>query len=277
MPEVEPQQLADSTPSAFRIAAAEAILLSQISERLTSLETQVIKAADSRPSKSPLILELSKIVFGGWPALGLVFLLLFFVPVRDALQAIPEKVRTADEIGLPGVSLKSTLRSEASKSGVEALGDTLPTLSQGAIELLLRTDRNTRYGLVSRSSDSEGRTIRVSFPSAQQLQLIGELEGKGLADVETDSSGKQRRGVDSLRAAIEEFKKRHPGRGAAEFGSSDRDSWTLDTPIRGDLEKEIQVFWGATDLGKQAIDVIFRAVGSALAPRPSGEQRKGTR
>src|SRR5437763_1732689 len=101
------------------------------------VEASLVKAGKHSNSKDrSAFLDLCKVVFGGWPALGFLFLLLFYSPLRDALNAIPDKVRTADEIGVLGVSLKSTIRAEAARIGESKLSDTIPRLSSSAIELL---------------------------------------------------------------------------------------------------------------------------------------------
>src|ERR1700730_4577022 len=120
-----------------------AVALRDVAQRLLSVEETINKNRESAWRKGRGFVEICRGVFGGWPALGFLFLLLFYTPLREALNAIPEKVKTAQEIGVLGVSLKSTIQVEAAKLGASALSETIPRLSNAAIELLLRAPRNT--------------------------------------------------------------------------------------------------------------------------------------
>ncbi len=128
--------------------------LALISQRLSDVEALLKARPTESSSASKSWLEFLKVLFSGWPAFGLLFMLLFYVPVRDAINAIPEKVKSADEIGVLGVSLKNTIRVEAEKVGAIQLSETLPTLSPAAVEFLLRASRDYN-ALVSFSKQSE--------------------------------------------------------------------------------------------------------------------------
>lgn len=250
------------------VSVAEAVLLAQVADRLTSLEAKIAATSEIKSARTSWLLELVKLVFGGWPVLGLIFLLLFYGPLREALQAIPDKVRSADEIGLPGVSLKSTLRSEASRSGMGALAETLPYLSPGAVELLLRTEGNKRYGLAPLSTNEKNEVVKIWLPSGQQLEVIDELERAGLAEIKSESrNGSWQAGVVAARSAIQDFKKKYPGRSFQDTGSRDREAWDLEQPVARNHYHDLRIFWGTTDLGKQAVEVIIRAVATSLAEK----------
>jgi hypothetical protein len=112
-----------------------AIALQNVGQRLSLVEARLEKSTGSSGKLSNTFVEILKVFFGGWPALALLFLLLFYSPLRDALNAIPDKVKRADEIGVLGVSLKSTIRVEAARLGVNTLSETIPNLSPSAIEI----------------------------------------------------------------------------------------------------------------------------------------------
>lgn len=109
-------------------SVALAISLRDMAQRLASVEEKFDKNRNPKPSKGPFLVELFKVIFGGWPVLGFLFLLLFYAPLRDALNAIPDKVRNAAEFGAFGVSLKSTFQVEAAKLGAGKLSETIPGL-----------------------------------------------------------------------------------------------------------------------------------------------------
>jgi len=113
-------------------------VLRDITARLTAMEASLFKAGkDPSASKGRLMIDLCKVIFGGWPAFGFLFLILFFSPLRDALRSMAEKVRSADEIQVGCVSLKTTIREVAVRSGATELSETVPALSSAATDLLL--------------------------------------------------------------------------------------------------------------------------------------------
>jgi hypothetical protein len=238
-----------------------ASVLGQVGQRLTSIEASLAQGQKVKPPSSSVLLDLTKVLFGGWPAFGLLFLLLFHSPLREALNAIPEKVKAADEIGFPGVSLKSTLRVEAEKIGASRLSESLPSLSAAAVEMLLRSSRNYN-GLIAYGSGSSGLVERVWLPSEAAISTLDELQRQGLIEIEsagqvTNSAG--------LRAAVEDFKRKHVGRDAGRGTGAVDDAlvWELTPPERTETPR---LSWRLTDLGKQAVDVVLKAVSQQLMP-----------
>ncbi|MFZ1219808.1 MAG: hypothetical protein WAO00_10970 [Chthoniobacterales bacterium] len=219
----------------------------------------------AKPPKGSFLIEFFKVIFGGWPALGLLFLILFYAPLRDALNAIPEKVKNAAEVGAFGVSLKSTVQVEAAKLGAGNLSETIPRLSGAAIELLLRAPRGTEALVVTRfytSGDSQKES--VEFPSSSYIEALSELQVQGLIELCSDDC--KITGVDARRI-IDNFIKTHPGQ---EIGSM-RDEvmvWLL-TKSLASKDPPPVLNWRLTDLGTKAVGVILRAVSTELAPQPS--------
>jgi hypothetical protein len=237
-------------------------------ERVDRIEKLLTAASTPKPERSKPFLEAAKIIFGGWPVLGLVFLILFYAPLRDALNAIPEKVRGAEEIGVMGVSLKSVFSDEARKQGLGSLSQVIPDLSPAAIEELIRGSRGYN-GMTSWFPTKDDKIASISFPSERMIGKLEELEKKELAYVQSFIDGRQFTGTTGMRKSIADFMRRHPGR-EDPTGSSDRISWILDKPApKGD---DPRLSWEATDLGKQAVSLILSAVSKELSPPSSAKK-----
>jgi hypothetical protein len=239
-----------------------------MAQRLASVEGKLDKNHTAGSPKSVFFLELCKVIFGGWPALGLLFLLLFYSQLREALNAIPEKVKTAAEIGALGVSLRSTVQVEAAKLGAGNLSQTIPRLSGAAIELLLRAPRNSESLVMSTYDVYEGDSKRASetveFPSSSEIEAISELQVQGLIELE---SGQQKITGADARRIIDDFLKTHPGRELRSYRYA-RMVWEP-TKRLGSNEYPPSLMWQLSELGKKAVEVILRAVSTELAPQPS--------
>lgn len=258
-----PQSTPSSDPEPVH-SVVLAIALRDMAQRLASVEEQFQADPRANPPKSPFIIEFFKVIFGGWPALGLLFLVLFYSPLRDALNAIPEKVKTASEIGALGVSLKSTFQVEAAKLGAGKLSETIPGLSGAAIERLLRAPRNSE-SLVSYTEGSEGkaRMIAINFPGLWEMDALSELEAQGLIALESHN-GELLTGL-GAREMIDQFRKANPGHEDLS-SNEDRVTWSLDKPLAPNAFP-IMLQWRLTDLGRKAVEVILKAVSSELAPK----------
>jgi hypothetical protein len=233
------------------------------SQRLLSLEDKLGKDRDSGSSVGTTFIDFFKVLFGGWPALGFLFLVLFYSPLREALNAIPAKVKSAQEIGVLGVSLKSSIQVEAARLGANSLSETIPRLSSGAIEVLLRAPKDPE-SLVSFTPGEQMAFVEIHFPSQAAIDVLSELQTQGLINIETES--RQLSGT-GIRQMIDEFCQAHPGREETSFISG-RTTWKANTPLPSKTKIPI-LTWELTDLGKKAVEIILRAVSSELAPRPS--------
>lgn len=233
-------------------------LIFLIHQKLTSIET---KLSESINPIMLSIVELIKSVLLGWPALGIIFLLLFQDPIGKILEVLPKKLLSANEIGIAGLSLKSTIKKEAQRSGMTDLSKTLPTLSPGAIELLLSIEKNSKYGLISTSRNEENEITSLYFPSQKILKNIEELRMQGLVTLETSGLERDvREGLDAANALINQIKNEHPG-----SGNSDTGVWVLSKPISNE-ENNATIMWGKTELGEKAADIIISAVANSLTP-----------
>jgi len=237
------------------------LALGDLSRRMAALETTVASSAQAKgPGRG---MEFLKVVLGGWTALGFVFLVLFYAPLRDALNAVPDLVRSADEVGVMGISLKRTIRNEAARLGANALPDTIPKLSAAAIELLLRGTRMPDP-LISYEPDDNNRVVAVSFPSELLLSNLAELETQKLIEVELHGQrGPLPTRVNQLAETFEKFRDEHPGK--ENGGSADRLRWVLNQPLpRGTAAPSGD--WKLSGLGAQAVEVILKAVSQELSP-----------
>lgn len=238
------------------------LALRDFSQRLLSLEDKLGKNRDSGSNIKTNFIEFCKVVFGGWPALGFLFLLLFYSPLREALNAIPAKVKAAQEIGVLGVSLKSSIQVEAARLGANNLSETIPRLSSAAIELLLRAPKDTG-SLISYSPNDQRQYVAIHFPSSSVIDSMSELQPQGLIDVETEAG--QVSGLNT-RKLIDDFRRMHPGSEEPSFVSG-RITWKPKTPLPRDTRLPM-LTWQLTDLGKKAVEIILKAVSAELAPKP---------
>lgn len=249
-----------------------AIALRDIAQRLLSVEERLDKNRDAGSRKGATFIEFCKVVFGGWPALGFLFLLLFYSPLREALNAIPEKVKTAEEIGMLGVSLKSTIQVEAAKLGESNLSATIPSLSSAAIELLLRAPRKLESLISYTYTANEQREYdAILFPSPSVVAAMSELQAQGLIEIETYGRGTRKFTGANTRELIDEFRRTHPGREEPSFRDG-RAIWKLNTPLPRST-KIPMLTWQLTDLGKKAVEIILKAVSTELAPTPSRKSK----
>jgi hypothetical protein len=242
-----------------------AIVLRDVAQRLSSVEEK-LDSRDPGSRRGARLLEFSKVIFSGWPAFAFLFILLFYSPLKQALNAIPEKVKAADEIGVLGVSLKSTIKVEAAKLGETRLSETIPTLSSGAIELFLRAPRNSD-SLISYTRNMENRLTEVHFPSPSRIAALSELQGHGLVTIETWKPRGESHTVSgsAITELIEEFRRTHPGTDKSSF-SDENATWSLNTQLLSS-EEIPSLTWELTDLGKKGVEVILKAVSTELAPK----------
>jgi hypothetical protein len=239
----------ESNPSSW-------LVLGRLAEQIQRIEDNLKKV--QQPAKQGVgshVIEILKVILGGWPAFGLIFLVLFYGPLREALSAIPDKVRSANEIGVVGISLKTTLATEARKQGLGNLSETVPALSPRAIEDLLRGSR-THNSVTSWSSTKDGRIARISLPTEAWIQRTEELEKLNFAVLSTDARGQVFSGAKQMRAELDRFKREHPG-GTRNLSNSESVEWQLNTPMPE--QDRVSFFWEATDLGRQAAALILCA------------------
>lgn len=265
-PDPIPQECKAASPATDVQMLSVAMSLQDVAHRLSSLEANLGKPTSGGSSKADSFIKFAAILFGGWPALGFLFLLLFYGPLREALNAFPEKVKGAQEIGVLGVSLKSTIRLEAARLGAGNLSETIPRLSSAAIELLLRAPQSFE-SLVSYTLNDRQEYEKVHFPDLPVLDAIAELEKQGLVVVEgyeSQSEPPKPTTVAQSHALIDAFRKKHSGR---QDGSSfeRRATWIPNAPLPRDTAIPYMA-WRLTDLGRKATDVILKAVSTELAP-----------
>jgi hypothetical protein len=239
-------------------------LLKDMTNRLGALEAALSKPTNSEgKSRGQFLLELFKTLLGGWPAFGFIFLIMFYFPLRDALRAIPDRVKSADEIQLPGVSLKSTIKKVADSQGLAGLGETIPKLSSPAIELLLRAPRHEESLVSFTNADDRTHFTAINFPSESVIKSLKELQEKGLIKLEGGlGESKPLDGI-KLDQLLSKVKEKFIGFAESSSGD-DRISWKLREPLAVDTSSPISLMWTLTDTGSQAVNVILKAVSTQL-------------
>ena len=193
-------------------------------------------------------------------------MILFYSPLREALNLIPEKVRLADEIQVAGVSLKSTIKKEALRVGAIDLSETIPRLSSPSIDLLLRAPRSPNSeSLISYTPDSAGNYESTRFPSEPMIRSMTELQQAGLIRIQAGFRPLQNF-IDgqALGKLSQDFRRKYPGREEPST-NLDRLDWRLDRPApKGSLP---MLTWELTDRGSQAVEIILKAVSAELSPK----------
>lgn len=266
--------LADSSDSSVlpSAAATDPSLQPASSSRPVSVEERVSALERAQGANSGIGLKMSlqvaKLVFGAWPAFGFVFLILFYVPLRDVLTSIPDKVKNANEIELPGLSLRSAIRRVAEAEGLSGVARAIPQLSSSAVEYLLRAPRVYGEGVISYSYSpgSEGVYDILMFPTVQALQSMAELEKVGfvaLSEREPSGSYRNIRG-EELIPAFERLRRQFPGEEEIR-PKEERVYWRLKKGFPRDQQVLPSVTWTLTESGRQGIVVIVRAVATELA------------
>lgn len=232
--------------------------LKGMGERLESIEEKVAGKGGLGSAIWKGFIDLSKIVFGGWAAFGFLFVILFHAPLREALQAIPEKVKDAEEIGLLGVSLKSRIIEEAKKAESVQLSESIPRLSSSAIALLLQAPKELG-SLYSYTPDDNDDYVRIYLPSVARLASLAELEMQELIVLRANGEAVSGAGLSD---AIRRFKGRYPGR--IEDQSAESQTWVPEIPVPERAAP--QMTWQLTELGTQAVDIILKSIAEELAP-----------
>jgi hypothetical protein len=241
--------------------------LREIGARLKALEAAAEPAKQSYGPGAQFALELLRILLGGWTVFGLLILILFYSPIRAALNQLPDKVKNANEIHLGEFSLKGTIREEALRAGASELSESLPKLSNGAIELLLKTPtNNTHEGLIGYAENPAGMVVSVSLPSPAIIQTLAELEKVGLIQIfGAGPAGGQPMRTSEIQGIIDDFRMKNPGH-AADDSRPEVAAWALDHPVAPASMPSIN--WTATDTGKQAIDIVVKAIAAELNRKP---------
>jgi len=246
-------------------------VLKDMTTRLGALEEKVAKDPVGK-TRGNSFLEFLKILLGGWPAFGILFILLFYLPLKEALKAIPDKVKAAEEIQVAGVSLKTTIKKVASSRGLEGLGETIPRLSSHAIELLLRGPRDGESLVSFTMSDDHLYSTDINLPSESVMKSLGELQEKGLIELKGGLETEQQLDGTKLKQLTTDIKNKFPGH-AETTAEDDRLNWKLKNPLPAGYKGNPRLMWKLTDTGSQAVGLILKAISTQLvqAEAPTGK------
>ena len=240
-------------------------LLKDFTNRLEILEKTISKQKKSGiQTVSDFIVEVLRIIFGGWAAFGFLFLLLFYTPLDRAISSIPDKVQSSNEIQVLGVSLKSTIRTVATSRGLEKLAETIPNLSSRAVKELLKAPKEPE-SLISFTNTADKRSYSaINFPAGDLVNALAELQRQGLISLDGGlSEYKQKIEAQELKQMFTELKDKFPGSAKVRPGH-DKVSWELNDAIPDKFEPIPRLTWMLTDSGKQSADVILEAISREL-------------
>lgn len=236
------------------------LLLQDVVEQLRSIKAKLESNQDKRPKPdiTSSLIEVLKVALTGWPAFGIIFLLLFYSPVHDAITSIPEKVRRADEIHVAGIALKSALKTEAIKVGDTDLADVLPKLSFTSIKALLNLPKKGS-DLLSFIPDSEGKIQVVLLSSEQHMAAIEELFSAKLVVItkhQWDSKSAVDLTAEQAKEIFHKFQEKY-SRFLKLDGGNRRLRYELDQAIPKSEIPPIMV--SLSPLGRQAAEIIVKA------------------
>lgn len=244
--------------------------LRQLSAHMHRLE-MLISGQATEKAPAPFLLELLKLVFGGWPVFGFVFLALFYIPFRQILETFPEKMRHAEEINLGGVSLKSSFKKEAIAQGLLDLTYIIPNLSNSAIETFLKASSGQNIPVVFFTGE-DGTVNKLHFPSRMQVEALAELDKAGLIVLEGEvRSGSQI--LPHIKTMISRYRAKPVSpNGLERDGSEDqvlndvfRDQVAvIDPPLMFMDMLAPKVTCKLSPKGIQAKDIILRAISTQL-------------
>lgn len=237
------------------------IAMNEVGRRLAAIEESLATKQSAASKTNSALLEVLKVLFGGWPAFALILLVLFYVPLRDALNEIPDKVRKAKDISVATISLKSTIRDEAVKLGTPNLADTVPRLSADATVMLLhaRADSSGLIGMYEREK-GEGY-YSIELPSLAGFAALEELQRSNLIDLGGFVDDKEVT-LDQAAKALTEFRKSHP---ADEYQTKTKNRVRWVFHKRVPTTTDIPSFtWELTTLGAKAVEVVASAVHAEL-------------
>lgn len=241
-------------------------LLKNFTDKLESIDNRIAKLeVPKKESSGRFFMEILKTLVGGWPAFGLLFLILFYSPMKEALNSIPDKVRNANEISVGGVSLKSTIKQVASVQGLTKLGDEIPLLSEFAIEVLLGAPDYYK-SLISFTNSLDKKSFSsFNIPSNDVLKALVELETKGLIEVRGSLNHDTNDIISSteIEKFVDEIKSDYPGSASQGYNNKES-SWQLEKPIYT-TESVPKFGWKLTEYGVKAVNIVLEAVSKELS------------
>lgn len=240
----------------------------QILERLRIIEEKMAANNAPRQSKYQHVIDAVKLILGGWPAVGLIFMVVFYSPIRKSLDAIPKKIETAEELEVAGVSLKKTIKKEAEKTGLDNLAKILPSLSPDAITQLLKANERNNLLMMYGIDNPRDSISSLTYPSDSVVRSLHELEKSGLIQFkyfDRDKKTSMPTNAESIAKYIKEFKEKYPGTDAAiDLNGSNQRIWKIFSPIENDAANMYHPSWYLTNLGKNASSIITVSVHKTL-------------
>lgn len=240
------------------------IVLGNIESQLRKIDESLSKQeGSSQKTSRDVFLEFCKLFFGGWTAFAFLVLIFFRVPMYQAMSNLADKIPSSTEVEALG--LKATFEEIADDQGLDNLAKIIPSLSNETLEVLLKGSRQSD-GLISYSfsNDSRQEITDLYLPSEKMIEILTDLQEKGLIEIEAGSGDLIDDGT--LGEFILELKNKFPG--TEEDGyRDDQIIWNLNSPI--DETENPLLLWRLSDSGLQAVDLILEAVAKELTQTDS--------
>nr|WP_299486125.1 hypothetical protein [uncultured Allomuricauda sp.] len=242
-------------------------LLTNLNDKLDSIDKRVGALESPNSSLRKILMDLLKTLVGGWPAFGLVFLILFYSPLKEALNSIPDKVRDASEISVGGVSLKTTIKEVANTKGLDELGVVIPQLSKSALEQLIKAPEHPE-SLLSYANDVNPSEYKgFYFPNPAYVEVLDELEANGLIRIMGSQNMSLGNNVEMDGNAVKEMLRRvkidFPGFVDKAYKPNEI-VWKFNVPIQR-TSRVPSLNWSLSEDGKKAVSVVVESVSRQLS------------
>jgi hypothetical protein len=236
-----------------------------VSKRLADIDATLASKSSKTESAHNTWLEIAKIALGSWPAFGLLLMLLFYVPLRDAINTIPAKVKTADEIGVMGISLKNSFQVEAERAGLSQLSELLPELSPEAIEFLLRGSSDNINQLIGYQPWPENPKLidGIFVPSVRTMKTLKELQDKKLISITSPKSHNGGAVSPNFGEVVSDLIRRYSAK-VSESPTPGRPELIFLRMAKPTDAKLPIVYWERTELGSKAINIVVKSISAQL-------------
>lgn len=238
--------------------------LTTITDKLKSIDERVSNLES--PRKGNVFMETFKAIVGGWPAFGLLFLVLFYTPLQKVMDALPKKFEGATEFTMAGISIKTKIQEVADIKGVTAIGKAIPKLSDSAIESLIKAPVR-EVGLYT-YNPKNNMVVHFNFPSPDRIKTLEELLENELININGSLTMKGKpepikKG--ELANFISAIKKKYPGTSLNPLDEP-IEAWELKEQFPMDDPKPF-LGWGLSEKGKSAVDIILLVVGKSISSK----------
>ncbi len=218
----------------------------------TTKDKKVRKVAPKKPDgvkRVTSFIEILSKLFGllTWQVIVLIAIVMFYTPLRQMADLLPEKFARSSEINVGVLSLK--IQEEAKASGSEELATIITGLSQDAIKWLLNLG-NGSYRVIG--SDDGGTGIVRNYYLPRHYPVWKELEDKGL--IQSDVN-------------LNDFEKYFNSLNPIDVGEPIGYEIPVSTLTQAQIDKLLKNSVELTDTGKRAYEIIISVVADMIAQK----------